>query len=128
VPDLALTSPAFRAFETLRIAAEEGGWSCEVRTDDALYAGMGEVLAELRLLPGAIVTALVVGHEPTSSELVASLIGGGRVRLATGAMARIDLDIESWEELEPGCGELVWLVPPRLARDGRLGRSSGGAR
>ncbi|HMF03267.1 MAG TPA: phosphoglycerate mutase family protein, partial [Acidimicrobiia bacterium] len=32
VPDVAITSPALRAAETLRLAMEGGGWSCPVRT------------------------------------------------------------------------------------------------
>jgi|GEM_PF-5027468 phosphohistidine phosphatase len=125
VPELALTSPALRATETLHLAVEAGRWTCEVRTREALYAGVDEVLAELRLLPPDVVTAMVVGHEPTSSELTAMLIGGGRIRLATAAMARIDLDLERWPDLGPGCGELAWLLPPRLAEDGVLGVGRG---
>ncbi|HXY45553.1 MAG TPA: histidine phosphatase family protein [Acidimicrobiales bacterium] len=118
VPELALTSPALRATETLRLAMEAGGWRGEVRTSEALYGGVGEVLAELRLLAPDVVAAMVVGHEPTSSDLIAVLIGGGRIRLPTGAMARIDLGPESWSDLEPGCGELAWLLSPRLAAEG----------
>lgn len=121
VPDLALSSPAVRAADTLRIAVEAGGWACELRTSDALYAGVGEVLADLRLLAPEVVIAMVVGHEPTSSALTATLIGGGRVRLPTAAMTRIDLDVESWADLQPGVGELVWLVPPSLVEPGLLG-------
>ena len=59
---------------------------------------------------------LVVGHEPTSSETASLLIGGGRVRMPTGALVRIDFDadIESWADVGPGTGSLSWLLVPRL--------------
>jgi phosphohistidine phosphatase len=121
VPEFAVSSPAVRASDTLRIAVEAGGWACELGTSDALYAGVGEVLADLRQLVPEVLIAMVVGHEPTFSALTATLIGGGRVRLPTAGMARIDLDVESWADLQPGIGELVWLVPPSLVTTGGPG-------
>ena len=100
---------------------EEGGWACDVKTSAALYAGVEDVLAELSELPPKIAAAMVVGHEPTSSELIEALLGGGRVRMPTAAMACLDLDAVGWAEVQPGCGELRWLVPPQLARAGNLG-------
>lgn len=114
VPDLALTSPARRASETLRLAAEAGGWDCERNEREALYGTLADVLAELRRVPDTVQAVIVVGHEPTSSELAATLTGGGRIRLPTAAMLRLDLDLPSWSELSAGCGEITWLVTPRL--------------
>src|SRR5580700_6638561 len=48
-PDLALSSPAVRASETLRLAMAAGGWSCETATREALYDGVPELLGELRV-------------------------------------------------------------------------------
>jgi len=116
LPDLALTSPAVRASATLRLAMAAGRWSCEIATREALYGGVPELLGELRSVDRRIGALLVVGHQPTWSETAALLIGGGRVQMATGAIARIDLDIESWSEVAPGIGELVFLVYPRLLK------------
>jgi phosphohistidine phosphatase len=117
-PDVALCSPAVRASDTLRIAVEAGRWACEVRTCDALYSGLPETCDEVRRLAPGSAVAVLVGHEPTSSQLVGQLIGGGRVRLPTAAMARIDLEIDAWADLTTGCGELAWLVGPRLLGPG----------
>jgi len=122
LPDRALTSPALRAEETLRLAMDAGGWNCEVISSEALYGGPAELLDELRDQPVHVEVLLIVGHEPTWSETVEILIGGGRVRMPTGAMARVELDLDSWVELGPGKGELAWLVHPRLiAKRGRPG-------
>ncbi len=114
VPDAALTSPALRASETLRLAAEAGGWGCEGRVCEALYGSVTDVLGELRRLPDSCGTVVVVGHEPTSSELAATLAGGGHLRLPTAAMVRIDLDVGTWADLRPDCGEIAWLMTPSL--------------
>jgi phosphohistidine phosphatase len=115
VPDAAVTSPALRAEDTLRLAMEEGGWTCPVRTAPALYGGgVSGLLAEVRREPVTTGVLLVVGHEPTWSEAVSAFIGGGEVRLPTGAMARVDFDVDGWDEVGPGTGVLVWSVVPRL--------------
>lgn len=121
VPDLALTSPARRAADTLRIAAAAGHWNCEQRVCAGLYGSVADALGELRRLPAAAAAAILVGHEPTSSELAALLMGGGRIRMPTGAMVRLELDVDDWGDLAPSCGQLAWLVTPRLI-DGRPGR------
>ena len=114
LPDHVLSSPAERALETIRIAMEAGRWSCPVGIRNALYGGVAELLDELRGLPPEARVALIVGHEPTWSETLELLIGGGRVRMPTGALARVELDVARWEDLGPARGELTWLVHPKL--------------
>ena len=55
----------------------------------------------------------MAGHEPTWSGLVAKL-GGGRVKMVTAGLARIDFEVRSWAEVDLGHGLLVWFVPPKL--------------
>jgi phosphohistidine phosphatase len=114
-PDAAITSPAVRAESTLHLAMEGGGWSCPVRTAAALYdGGLSGLLAEVRKEPATTDVLLAVGHEPTWSEAVSAFIGGGDVGLPTAAMARIDFDVDGWDEVGPGTGVLGWIVVPRL--------------
>lgn len=115
VPDAALTSPAVRAADTLRLAMEGGGWSCPVRTAASLYGGgVAGLLAEVQQEPAATGVLLAVGHEPTWSAALTALVGGGEVRFPTGALARVDFDVDHWDEVAPGRGVLAWLVVPRL--------------
>jgi phosphohistidine phosphatase len=115
VPDAAVTSPAVRARDTLRLAMDGGDWTCPARTAPSLYGGdVSDLLAEVRSEPATTGLLLAVGHEPTWSEAVSALIGGGQVRLPTAAMARIDFDADRWDEVEPGTGLLAWSVVPRL--------------
>lgn len=114
-PDLVLTSPARRARQTtdsLRVAA---GWPNTPLEDSRFYDSTPKrVLGALRELPSAAETVVIVGHEPTWSSLASQLMGGGQLRLATGAAAAIRLEIEAWDALGRHPGELVWLLPPKL--------------
>jgi phosphohistidine phosphatase len=115
VPDAAITSPAVRATATLARVMAAAAWSCPARAAEALYGGgVAGLLGEVRAEPTTTRVLLVVGHEPTCSEAVALLIGGGHVRLPTAAVARIDLEVQRWEEVGPGTGVLAWSVVPRL--------------
>lgn len=116
VPELALTSSARRAADTLDLARHQGAWNCPVQVKDALYeASVDDVLQLLRSFDETPRSLLLTGHEPTFSTLIAQLVGERcNVRFPTGAMARIDLPLESWSQLRPGSGELRWLVPPKL--------------
>jgi phosphohistidine phosphatase len=114
VPDSAITSPALRATETLRLAKAAGGWSCPELSREGLSGDVSAVLEEIRAAPAVAEVLLIVGHEPTSSHLAEFLIGGGSLRLPTGALARIDLNVADWTNAGIGSGQLAWLVPPRL--------------
>ena len=112
-PDHALTSTAVRARQTLAIAAEHGGWSGNATVTDALYgASREDVIREIRKTPEAVGILVVVGHEPTLSQTISGLIGGGHVQVKTATMARIDVDVERWEDVALGRGVLAWLLSP----------------
>jgi phosphohistidine phosphatase len=54
---------------------------------------------------------MLVGHEPDFSLTISALIGGGKVILKKGGLARVD--ITTIDALQ---GELVWLLPPKSMR------------
>jgi phosphohistidine phosphatase len=115
VPDAAITSPAVRAEDTLRLAMKAGGWTCPVRTADGLYGrGVSGLFAEIHAERDPTGLLLAVGHEPTWSDALAALTGGGRVRFPTAALARVEFDVDSWVDVQPGTGVLAWMIPPRL--------------
>ena len=117
VPDRAITSSATRTRQTLAIAAEAGGWTGPARVTDSLYEADAEtVLREIQSEPDDADTVVVVGHEPWSSRLVALLTGGGRVEMKTASVARIDVEVEAWADVQPGRGTLAFLLPPSALR------------
>jgi phosphohistidine phosphatase len=120
LPDLVLSSTALRARETVSRAAEAGDWDCPVELTPELYeASPGSALELIRNRDDALGSLLLTGHEPTWSVLAGILVGGASLRMPTAAMARIDFSVESWGDVEPGNGTLIWQVTPKLL--GRIG-------
>lgn len=117
-PDLVLCSPAARTRQTwqgVSIAlaqAQPGLVSPEVRYEKSLYAGgRTEVFDLLRAVPDTVRTILVVGHNPTMSEVSILLIpdeqwDGQEVELRTSGLAVHRAD-DSWSRTEPGSMRLV---------------------
>jgi phosphohistidine phosphatase len=112
--DAVITSPKVRAAQTARIVAE--ALSLPVGEDARLggEVGLGTLESILRDA-GDPARAVVVGHDPDFTDLVAILCGSARVPMKKGALARIDVD----RPLQPGGGTLRWLVPPDLLRPDR---------
>jgi phosphohistidine phosphatase len=117
VPDLVLSSPAVRARTTVELAAEAGGWTAPVEIVDGFYGGVwSDVVDGVLATAGGAGRVLVAGHEPTWSDLVSVLVGGGAVAMPTAAAACILVDGNGWSRLGPGSGELCWLVTPRMLK------------
>ena len=114
-PDFVITSSAVRAHTTAELAMEAGGWDSPMRVEPALYgASPGEVVRVIQATEEHVDSLLLVGHEPTWSSLASILTGGGYVRVATATAVGINLGVTRWAAVEPGYGELAWLLPPRL--------------
>lgn len=107
-PDAILSSPLVRARQTAEAVAE--GLAMNVIEEPALAPGfdLKRLRDVLRRYPDAA-ALLIVGHEPDFSKAIAQLIGGGRVVMKKGGLARVDL-----ESLDPPDGELVWLLAPKV--------------
>ena len=112
-PDVLLTSPLPRAVETAAIAAEAWG-DVTPTSEPALAQGnIDQILAVLgQHAPDQHVA--IVGHEPTLSALLASLLGsatGERFVFRKGGVAHVDVP----GPLRDG-GRLEWFTRPRILR------------
>lgn len=119
-PEVALVSPAVRTQQTWKLASPALP-DTQARTVDSLYEtdveGVLEVIADL----GDVETALVMGHEPTSSATVAFLAGPGSdtdalkrnaLGLQTGTAAVLEFD-GSWSDLGSRTARLTSIVSGR---------------
>jgi phosphohistidine phosphatase len=111
--DTVITSPKVRAVETARLVADAIGAQVaeDVRLAGEVTTG---VLADLLRDAGEPRRAMIVGHDPDFSEVLAALCDA-QVPMKKGALARIDVD----GRIEAGAGVLRWLVPPDLLRPDR---------
>ncbi|MFC3384826.1 SixA phosphatase family protein [Couchioplanes azureus] len=115
-PGLVLCSSATRTRQTWHCVAVALGQADpeapapEVRYEDGLYAGgRTEVIDLLRAVPDSIGTVLVVGHNPTVSDVSILLADGAtslREGLSTSGLA-VHRAEGSWSATEPGSMPLV---------------------
>jgi phosphohistidine phosphatase len=108
-PDTILSSPLVRALQTAEIVGRALGVGVVV--DERLANHVGLELVE-RVLhdAGRPRRPVLVGHDPSFSDLVTTLIDARPVPMKKGALARIDVA----GELRAGAGVLRWLLPPDL--------------
>lgn len=112
--DLLVSSPAVRAITTASIFRDAlGPVPLELR--DALYlAGPATLFNLLAALPPQVHSAMVFGHNPGLSELVATLADGRIGELPTCTAVHIDIHLDHWDQLAPGTGTIGWWEsPPR---------------
>ena len=88
LPELVITSPAARAAATAAEWARAAGFPAErITRDDRIYqARAGALLALIRELDENLKSVLLVGHNPTFSEL-AGRLAGRELALRTCAIA-----------------------------------------
>ena len=113
-PSIILTSPLLRAVQTAEVAAEIFAYPHELVQTTALLptAAPQDVWQELcsRKKEQA---PLLVGHEPSLSQIVGYLLGAPdlRIELKKAGLVRIDL-----EKFGPApSGILKWVLAPKLA-------------
>lgn len=112
-PAAILTSPLQRALETAEPLAAALGMEAQVEGRLAEPLGLAELEAILADA-GDPRSAVLVGHDPDFSGLVASLCGTEAVPMRKGALVRIDAP----RPLRAGGGTLRWLAPPDLLEPG----------
>jgi phosphohistidine phosphatase len=112
-PDAIVSSPAVRARTTAERAIAAGELEATMLLEPAIYEASARSLLRVSAsLPDDARVAMLVGHEPGMSSLIA-LLTGETVRFPTAAVARIDLRIDDWAEIAPMCGTLALLQLPR---------------
>lgn len=103
-----VTSPLARARRTAQIVAEELDLGDHVLEDARLAHGFDlRRLAKIVAGQPTDAAVMVVGHEPEFSSTISAAIGGGRVEMKKGALARVDF---AGPELKNGV--LAWLATP----------------
>ncbi|CAN5599892.1 phosphohistidine phosphatase SixA [soil metagenome] len=116
-PDLILSSPYVRAYQTAEIIGEIVGPSTAPATSDNLiYGGSFSGILDDITSHGSPAHVVLTGHMPSIGELIGWLCWDDRrcgVRMRTAGMARVDLPDDA---LAPGRGDFRWLLPPKASR------------
>ena len=112
---LLISSHANRALETAQQVAKVLDYHPEkILLKEAIYdCDNGTDLVKiLQELDDGYTTAVVVGHEPTLSQLIARLIGIEIQGLPKAAMVGIDCDTDSWSTIGDKAGSMTFFDAP----------------
>ncbi|WP_366181488.1 histidine phosphatase family protein [Actinomyces timonensis] len=116
--DLLIVSPAERARQTSQPIVERLSPGRTLVEEDVYFGGARAVLNLVREAGPGARTVIVVGHEPTTSELAAYLDGGAsdlgrRVSYGMSTANAAVLRVESpWNALTGGAAEVIELLTP----------------
>ena len=120
--DLVLISSALRAQATFdQVKSYIGEVSSKV--DKALYTfNMRNLIQIIRKCDNAMEKVLIIGHNPAFQELAIYLCEDNSIssirdkieyKFPTASLVRLDLNIASWSEIVPKCGDLIHFVRPK---------------
>ncbi len=122
LPDLVLCSTATRTRRTLDAVLSELGVEPAIEFHEELYlAAPREMLDLVRSVPDTVEGVLLVGHNPGTGMLAATLSGDGlperiyqmRAKFPTTGLAIIELSVDRWKDVVDGCGTLKEFIRPR---------------
>ena len=123
VPDLILCSTATRTRQTLAPLIERlPAPAPPIALENGLYLASEDMLLNrLQDLPESVSTVLVIGHNDGLWHLAEILAGHGKATLLaalhdkfpTGALATLEVDLESWADLVAGSATLTAFTRPR---------------
>lgn len=107
-----LTSPAIRALQTAEIAARALG-DPPLEKAEIFYQGDSHSIRAALRAYRRYSSLMIVGHEPTLSELAALWISGDPgLPIDLKKAGLILLEVSSWREEDRAT--LKWLLPPRI--------------
>jgi len=113
-PDMIATSPALRATSTAMAIAEEIGLADIVQTDPRLYHSYaGDLLKLIKSLPKSIHSAMLVGHNPSFTDLANHLIPDEIDNIPTCGIVAIAFQTTDWSKIERNSGQLMFFEYPK---------------
>jgi phosphohistidine phosphatase len=122
--DQITASPAVRVTQTLDIFTPAAGWQdAELQWDRRIYlASAATLLDVLRESDNDVQHLMIAGHNPGLEDLILMLVPANspdahrakvEEKLPTAALARLEFDIESWEDLAENQARFANFIRPR---------------
>ena len=116
VPELILSSTAFRTRETTKLAMEAGNWNVDIKLEKGIYeASLEETLYIIKSQENKYNSICLVGHEPIFSTIIILIDNKKNIKFPTATMARISFFTSDWKRvlLEPDKCKLDWFYKPK---------------
>lgn len=121
--DHVVASPAVRVIDTIDQFVKGTGERIDPTWDRRIYLASSATLMDvLRDQSDEHKEMLMVGHNPGMEDLVFDIVpddGSSPLRdlvwekYPTAAIARMELDIDSWADIDRKCGKLTHFIRPR---------------
>lgn len=114
-PDLVLSSPAQRALRTAALLVQEMGFPVDrIVTNAHIYDAEVVTLVDIiQQIDERFNDVLLVGHNPSMHDLTSYLTGQRIPSMPTCSVFCINLSLNAWQEVAPGCGSMVFFHYPR---------------
>ncbi len=116
VPDLFVSSPAKRAYQTAQIFAQKIIKDIEaIEVDDRLYLeGEDVMLKVIREQQNQYQSMILFSHMPYIASLFSELTGNFVYEYPTCGLAHMQFDIDKWEDVLSGEGKSKLFLYPKM--------------
>jgi len=116
--DLLVSSPAVRALSTAVLVAREIGYPHEkIVVEPGIYeARVEDILSIIHQLPDSSQSVMLVGHNPTFTDVVNTLASAGTtplLEMPTAAVACLRFECGRWEEVSRENAEFYFYDFPK---------------
>lgn len=117
-PDIIISSPAVRAFDTAKIIAECLHYPIEtIRLEPMVYSAIGAELLSIAFgLDDSLSSAMLVGHNPVMTHMINTFTESGIDYLPTSGIGAICFDTDTWTGLPMAKHTSDFLIYPRLLK------------
>jgi phosphohistidine phosphatase len=115
-PSLFISSPASRAIETAHVFAEVLDYDIQkILIKDVLYDGYtpGAFLDMVQKIDEQYDSIMIFGHNPTLTDFASLLAEDFNQNMPKTAVAGIKYDIDTWRNVIPGEGRLIFYDYPK---------------
>ncbi|MEQ9186645.1 MAG: histidine phosphatase family protein [Cryomorphaceae bacterium] len=103
VPELILSSPAVRAYESAKVIADHlEVTGAQFKVDSKLYLpDFPTVLKIILYLNDNINSVMIIGHEPSLSNLINHFLHTPIDRVVTGSLTVLEFKVKKWPDINP---------------------------
>ena len=116
LPDLIISSPARRAFQTAIIFAENLKYPEDrIEVNRSVYSSSyEELLAVVMALDDSYKSAMIFGHDPTLANMASHLTHRVFEKISTSGVVAITFHEDKWEAIQPSSGHVEFSIYPKM--------------
>jgi len=116
--DLMISSPATRALKTCKAIAKVLEYSKEkiVQVKNLYHADEDAIFSVLKNIHEPNNVVMIFGHNPGLTEFANTLLNETIMNIPTAGVVAGKLKIDSWKNIKPGCGELLFFDFPKKSK------------